>query len=297
MKNKDTGKVQKPFRLFLLLGVLAACSPQDKSDTWDLQGHRGARGLAPENTIPSFLVALDYHVDTIEMDLVVSQDGKLVVSHEPWFNRVICDVPDGLDSNLYRLPYVEIAKVDCGSIGHPRFPNQVSQKVSKPLFEDVIRRLEEATKDSTRNPLWYNIETKIQPGWDGVFTPPADSFAVLLVNAIEALGIADRSIIQSFDVRTLQAVRRIAPYIQLALLVENFDGYDANVKSLGFTPEIYSPSYLLVDEALRKKTELERVRLIPWTVNTIADMKRLLDLDVDGLITDYPDSAATLRDP
>lgn len=297
MKKSNMCKVQKPLQLFMMLGILAACTPQDNPDTWDLQGHRGARGLAPENTMPSFLAALNYNVDTIEMDLVVSQDGKLVVSHEPWFNRVICDVPEGLDSNLYRLPYSEIAQVDCGTLGHPRFPNQVSQKVSKPLFEDVIRQLEQATGDSTRNPLWYNIETKIQPGWDGVFTPPADSFAVLLVDAIEALGIADRSIIQSFDVRTLQAVRRIAPHIQLALLVENFDGYDANVKLLGFTPEIYSPSYLLVDEALRKQTELERVRLIPWTVNTIADMKRLLDLDVDGLITDYPDSAATLRNP
>lgn len=279
-----------------MLGIfLAACAANEAAETWDLQGHRGARGLAPENTIPSFLIALDYHVDTIEMDLVVSQDGKLVVSHEPWFNRVICDVPEGLDTNLYRLPYELIAQVDCGSLGHPRFPNQVAQPVSKPLFEDAIRALEEATSDSTRIPLWYNIETKIQPGWDGVFTPPADSFAVLLVNAIEALGIADRSVIQSFDVRTLQAVRRVAPHIQIALLVENFDGYDANVKRLGFTPDIYSPSYLLVDEALRKQTQLERVRLIPWTVNTLADMRRLLELDVDGLITDYPDSAAVLR--
>ncbi len=290
-----TGKVQKPALLFVLALVLLSCSPSENSDSWDLQGHRGARGLAPENTLPSFMAALEYGVDTIEMDLVVSKDGKLVVSHEPWFNRVICDVPEGLDSNLYRLPYAEIAQVDCGSLGHPRFPHQTLQKVSKPLFEDMIRQLEAATQDSTRNPLWYNIETKIQPGWDGVFTPSADSFAVLLVDAITELGIADRSIIQSFDVRTLQAVRRVAPHIQVALLVENFDGYEANVKLLGFTPDIYSPSYMLVDEALRKQTELERVRLIPWTVNTLADMKRLLDLDVDGLITDYPDSAATLR--
>lgn len=274
---------------------MLACAGNEASDTWDLQGHRGARGLAPENTLPSFLAALDHGVDTIELDVVVSQDGRLVVSHEPWFNRVICDIPDGLDTNLYRLPYADIAKVDCGSLGHPRFPNQVAQPAFKPLLEEVIRRLESETADSTRNPLWYNIETKIQPGWDDVFTPPADSFAVLLVKAIRDLGITDRSIIQSFDVRTLQAVRREAPEIQIALLVENFDGYEANVKRLGFKPDIYSPSYMLVDEDLRKLTELERVRLIPWTVNTLADMRRLLDLDVDGLITDYPDSAALLR--
>lgn len=290
-------KVLKHLQLFAFAVMLTSCMAENDAATWDLQGHRGARGLAPENTIPSFLAALDYGVDTIEMDLVVSQDGQLVVSHEPWFNRVICDVPEGLDSNLYRLPYADIAKVDCGSMGHPRFPHQQRQSVSKPLFADVIRRLEEVTRDSTRNPLWYNIETKIQPGWDGVFTPSADSFAVLLVDAISELGIADRSVIQSFDVRTLQKVREIAPHIQLALLVENFDGYEANVKRLGFTPQIYSPSYLLVDDALRKQTQLENVRLIPWTVNTIADMRRLLDLDVDGLITDYPDSAARLRRP
>jgi glycerophosphoryl diester phosphodiesterase len=289
------GKVLKPALLFVLGIGMLACTANEAADTWDLQGHRGARGLAPENTLPSFLAALDHGVDTIELDLVVSQDGRLVVSHEPWFNRVICDIPEGLDTNLYRLPYAEIAKVDCGSLGHPRFPNQVAQPAFKPLFEDVIRRLESETSDSTRNPLWYNIETKIQPGWDGVFTPAADTFAVLLIKAIEDLGIADRSIVQSFDVRTLQAVRQRAPHIQIALLVENFEGYDANVKRLGFTPDIYSPSYMLVDEALRKQTELERVRLIPWTVNTMADMRRLLDLDVDGLITDYPDSAARLR--
>lgn len=282
--------------LLLALGVcMLACAGNEASDTWDLQGHRGARGLAPENTLPSFLAALDHGVDTIELDVVVSQDGRLVVSHEPWFNRVICDIPDGLDTNLYRLPYADIAKVDCGSLGHPRFPNQVAQPAFKPLLDEVIRRLESDNADSTRNPLWYNIETKIQPGWDDVFTPPADSFAVLLVKAIRDRGITDRSIVQSFDVRTLQAVRREAPEIQIALLVENFDGYEANVKRLGFKPDIYSPSYMLVDEDLRKLTELERVRLIPWTVNTLADMRRLLDLNVDGLITDYPDSAALLR--
>lgn len=292
---RHQGKVLKPALLFVLGIGMLACTANEAADTWDLQGHRGARGLAPENTLPSFLAALDHGVDTIELDLVVSQDGRLVVSHEPWFNRVICDIPEGLDTNLYRLPYADIAKVDCGSLGHPRFPNQIAQPAFKPLFEDVIRRLESETSDSTRIPLWYNIETKIQPGWDGVFTPAADTFAVLLIEAIERLGIADRSIVQSFDVRTLQAVRQRAPEIQIALLVENFEGYDANVKRLGFTPDIYSPSYMLVDEALRKQTELERVRLIPWTVNTLADMRRLLDLDVDGLITDYPDSAARLR--
>jgi glycerophosphoryl diester phosphodiesterase len=293
--HMGTGKVQKAALLFVLAMATFSCTGNEASDTWDLQGHRGARGLAPENTLPSFLAALEHGVDTIELDLVVSQDGKLVVSHEPWFNRVICDIPEGLDTNLYRLPYTDIAQIDCGSLGHPRFPNQVAQRATKPLFEEVIRRLESETSDSTRNPLWYNIETKIQPGWDGVFTPSADSFAVLLIDAITTLGIADRSIVQSFDVRTLQAVRRLAPHLQVALLVENFDGYDANVKALGFKPDIYSPSYMLVDEALRKQTALERVRLIPWTVNTLADMRRLLDLDVDGLITDYPDSAARLR--
>ncbi len=278
-----------------LLLLAVSCGTVDDPKVWDLQGHRGARGLAPENTIPSFMAALEHGVDTIELDLVVSKDGKLVVSHEPWFNPVICITPEGLDTNLYRLTYAEIANVDCGSMGHPRFPQQQRQIVSKPLLEDVITQIEKKVSGQDRNPVWYNIETKIQPGWDGIFSPPADSFALWVLTAIRDLGIAERTIVQSFDVRTLKAIKVLDPSIQLALLVENTDGYDANIARLGFKPDIYSPSFMLVDEDLRIRTATDKIRLIPWTVNNLQEMRRLLELDVDGLITDYPDSAATLR--
>lgn len=266
---------------------------------YDLQGHRGARGLLPENSVPGFLLALEYGVDTIEMDVVVSTDSHIVVSHEPWMSAEICSHPDGtavseeeaISLNLFTMSYGRIATFDCGSRGNERFPEQEPLAVSKPLLSDAIRAIE----SSAETPVRYNIEIKSREEGDGVFHPDVDTFASLVHEVIEEFEVMDRTTIQSFDPRSLESYHRIAPQATLALLVSNELGFQANLDRLSFTPRIYSPNHRLVDRALVDSAHSAGLTIVPWTINETARMRELLDLGVDGIITDYPDRAPALQ--
>jgi glycerophosphoryl diester phosphodiesterase len=286
----------------------AAADAPHRPSGFDLQGHRGARGLLPENTIPAFRRALELGVTTLEMDVVISADSQVVVSHEPWMSPVICTQPDGTpvppDSeaqfNLFDMSYARIAEFDCGQRDHPDFPEQEAMRVVKPLLQDVLQMAEAHVDSTGRAPIFYNIETKSQPEGDNTFHPEPEAFTRLLVAVVEGAGVTARTTIQSFDPRTLQvaqAVETSAP-LSLALLVgRGGDELAENVEALGFTPTIYSPNYQLVDEALVTAAHERGMEVIPWTVNARDDMERLRQLGVDGLITDYPDRAQFLIAP
>ncbi len=262
---------------------------------FDWQGHRGARGLLPENSIPAFLRALEFpEVRTLELDVAVSKDNQLIVSHEPWFNPNICRLPGGAaipksDSAkylIYHLTAAEIRAFDCGSWGNPRFPGQQPMPVHKPTLRETAEAVR--TTFPQKNVRW-NIEIKSRPEWDGLRTPPVQEFAQLVVHELRALGLEQDANVQSFDPRALRAVRELNPDLRLALLIENLQSLDSNLARLGFTPEIYSPYYLLVDEKLVRRCHERGIKLIPWTVNDVPAMRRLVRLGVDGIITDYPD--------
>lgn len=264
---------------------------------FDWQGHRGCRGLMPENSVPAFLHALRFpEVGTLELDLAVSKDKQLIVSHEPWFNPAICRLPNGdsIPSGqaerwlIYQYTAEEISAFDCGSWGNPRFPRQQKTAAHKPTLRSVVEAVRKAYPEKSALLRW-NIEIKSQPEWDGLRHPPVAEFAALLHTELQALGIAERSTVQSFDVRALQAMRQIAPQQTLALLVENLRGLNHNLGQLGFVPQIYSPYYQFVSKKLRKKCRQKGMKLIPWTVNDHLAMRRLIRLGVDGIITDYPD--------
>lgn len=271
---------------------------------FDLQGHRGARGLLPENTIPAFLKALELGVTTLEMDVVITRDSQVVLSHEPWMSAVICSLPSGAPvpaaeertHRIYAMTYEEVARYDCGRRGHPRFPRQQPLAVAKPLLRDVLAAAEAYARDHGRPPVRYNIETKSHPEGDGHLHPDPQTFTRLLYDVLAEAGVRGRATLQSFDGRTLQAGRRIDPAWPLALLVERLGdaGFEANLERLGFTPAIYSPDYRLVDAALVRAAHARGVQVIPWTVNTLEEMRRLKALGVDGLITDYPDVGVAL---
>lgn len=264
--------------------------------TVDIQGHRGARGLMPENTIPAFIKALELGVTTLELDVVISRDSQVVVSHEPFLSPTICTAPDGKPIpaaeekryNLYQMNYEEIRRADCGSRGNPLFPDQQKMAVSKPLLTDVIDLVEQYLQENNRPPVRYNIETKSSPNGDGVFHPDPAEFVGLLLDVIREKNTTERTIIQSFDVRTLQEAKQMAPNIRQALLVENRRGVQQNIAELGYTPAIYSPPYKLVDQELRAYTRENKMLLVPWTVNKPKAIKRMLRLGVDGIISDYP---------
>lgn len=271
---------------------------------FDIQGHRGARGLAPENTLPAFKVALELGVTTLELDTVISADHEVVVSHDPWFSSQICSKPDGepvtpeeeQEHLIYQIPYAEVARFDCGKRGHPDFPRQQPQAAVKPLLQDVIAFSESYAQEHGRPPARYNVETKSLPDGDGRLHPAPEAFVELIWKVVEETGIAGRFILQSFDARTLREARVRALPIQLALLIS--PGFHTpkghlrkGLEDLGFTPDIYSPDFHLVTENVVEMAHNQGILVIPWTVNDAEDMLRLREMGVDGLITDYPDVA------
>lgn len=298
----------------LMLLLNSACSSQETSQKtinnamssfpeFDLQGHRGARGLLPENTIPSLLKALEFEIKTLEFDVVVSADSKIVLSHEPWFHHHISTKPNGepvtpdvaLQHNMFNMTYAEIAEYDVGKRGHILFPEQVPMPAVKPLMKDAIKAVEEHITETEREPVFYNIETKSQEEWYDVFVPQPEVFARLLYNELKELDVLHKVFIQSFDVRTLQEMRAIDPNVPLVLLVQNLYGLEENLRLLGFTPDVYSPNYRLVDEELVKEVHAKGMKIVPWTINDTKTMKTITNMGVDGLITDYPNHAVTVK--
>jgi len=314
--------------LFGLMGLLFGCTPADgphsdaldsgtsatESSTpgtsstltlpsngysYDLQGHRGARGLMPENTIPGFIKALDLGVTTLEMDLVVTADSVLLVSHEPWFHEAFSTDPEGRPVtnetaqtfNIYKMTAAEVAQFDVGLRQNPAYPEQQTMAVQKPLLKDVILAAETYARSNRLPPPRYNLETKSRPEWIGEFIPDPQTFAQLVEEIINQFQLQDRATVQSFDPATLMALRQINPEIRQSMLVFREDPVQAVVAYLGYTPDIWSPSAALVTPDLVEQVHALGMQIIPWTVNDPVEMNRLLDLGVDGIITDYPNLA------
>lgn len=289
------------FGLVILL-ILPACTSQPSSSPSepmqiDIQGHRGARGLWPENTVPGFLKAIDMGVHTLEMDVVISQDNQVLLSHEPFLSHEICLTEDGeaiteeneRSYNLYQMDYASIRRCDCGSKAHPRFPAQQKVAAFKPLLAEVIDSAEVYARQRNLPPLRYNIETKSSPAGDSIFHPKPGRFVDLLMEVLTEKGIKERVTIQSFDVRTLQEAHARYPEMELVLLVENKDGVLTNIDRLGFIPQVYSPDFSLLTNASVAEIQKMGMQLIPWTVNEVADIEAMLSMGVDGIISDFPD--------
>lgn len=270
---------------------------------FDLQGHRGCRGILPENTIQSFCHALELGVTSLEMDTVISKDKQVVVSHEPYMSHEICTQPNGeeitstneKEFNLYQLTYDKIKQFDCGLKPYPRFPTQIKQTAYKPLLSEMFEEITKfAEKIARKTPFYFNIETKSKQETDNIFHPSPDIFAALLFEVIEKYGMSARTMIQSFDVRTLQWLHDNDKNINLSLLVEPDDmtgeitPFLTKIEELGFIPEIYSPFYELVTPDLMIFAKKNQMKVIPWTVNDREIMQKLKEMGVDGVITDYP---------
>lgn len=274
-------------------------SAADLGADFDIQGHRGCRGLMPENTIPAMFTALDLGVTTLEMDVVVSKDNKVVVSHEPWFDAVITTKPDGsfikpaeaMQYNIFQMNYDEIAKYDVGMKPHPRFPQQQKIKAIKPLLADLFDSVAESMKTRRRPFPYFNIETKCLPAGDGRFHPKPAEFIELLMAVIKEKQLEERVIIQSFDFRTLKYLHEKYPSIKTAMLIEDSDvnDFDGQLNRLGYTPQVYSPNHTLVDDELVKQCHDKGIKIIPWTVNDKKQINKLKKMGVDGIITDFPD--------
>lgn len=266
---------------------------------FDVQGHRGARGLLPENSIPAFLLALDSGVTTLELDVVITKDKHVIVSHEPWISAGICQDSSGnaiqekdeKKLNIYTLTYEQVKQFDCGSLGNKDFPQQKKMETNKPLLSDVIAAVEYHIKSYAMYEVDYNIEIKSTAGGDRKFHPPVAEFSDLVYNLLDEYLPLERVVIQSFDFRVLNYWHKKYPEMRLSALVQNTKSIESNLDDLGFKPHVYSPYFKLLSREKVQYLRSQRIRVIPWTVNEVSDMLSLKGMGVDGFITDYPDRA------
>jgi len=290
----------------VMLCLLVTCaSEQEKPDkySFDLQGHRGCRGLMPENSLAAFQKALELGVNTLELDLAVSADSQLVVSHEPWFSASICtdslgnliDEENDKKFNIHAHTYEQVKLYDCGSKENARFPTQEKIAQVKPLLSEVIELAKKYAKQQNIPLPYFNIEIKSSPDGDGLYHPSPAVFSDLLFLFLKDKLPQEKYNVQSFDIRVLQYFHNTYPDVTLAYLVGNQDGIEENLAKLDFTPAIYSPAYQLLDEEKVKKLQSKGMKVIPWTVNETQDIAMVLNWGVDGVISDYPDRALAFR--
>ncbi|MDB4290968.1 glycerophosphodiester phosphodiesterase family protein [Cyclobacteriaceae bacterium] len=290
--------------IFIALLACVQCGQQSTSDvsdeggSLDLQGHRGMRGLFPENSILGFLKALELGVNTLELDIVMSGDTQLVVSHEPFISSAICQYPGGKqipkemekELNMYHMTYQEIKAFDCGSLFNNDFLLQEKSRISKPLLTEVLDTVEQVATAKGQL-IHYNIELKSELALEGIYHPEVAVFCQVAYQAINDQVDWRRITIQSFDFRILRYFNKHYPEVQLALLIENELSWELNIDSLGFKPEIYSCDYALLSAETISELQEINMKVIPWTVNDSIDMRQLIHWGVNGLITDYPNIA------
>ncbi len=260
---------------------------------FDWQGHRGARGLYPENTINGMIEALKYPVNTLELDVVISKDHQVVVSHEPWMSGEICldkkgRQVEGKRYNFYQLTFKEIESFDCGSKNHPRFPEQKKVVEHRPLLRDLLLKLEQEIQSRSLK-INYNIEIKstLEDEKDG-YQPDFKKFSDKVIEEVTKILPLDRFSIQSFDWRVLTYLHASFPRLRLVALRET--PYEAQniLTELGFIPYAFSPDWNLLSARDVAIFHQQNLKVIPWTVNSIEAMKKTIAMGVDGMITDYP---------
>lgn len=286
---------------------------------FDLQGHRGARGLMPENTLPAFAKALSIGVSTLELDLAVTRDYQVVVMHNPRFEPEIARDSRGgwlqqSSPSIHSMSLAEVKTYDVGRLNPAskyaeRYPaQQAIDGTPVPTLGEVFELAHKADNRVVR----FNIEIKINPEHPHTTFPPKD-FVRAVVGVIRQYGMEQRVVVQSFDWRALQVVQDIAPKVATSYLtvdqdwlsnlqtgmpgkspwlnnydVDDFDGSAAHaIKAAG--GRIWSSYHREVSARAIKLAQDLGLSVNVWTVNESARMRELIEMGVDGIITDYPD--------
>lgn len=292
------------FAALIVLTSLSACSSKkimienNKFPTFSYEGHRGARGLYPENSIGAMKTAIDLpKVTTLEMDCHITSDKKVIVFHDDYLNPKFITYSDGKElkdkdnkASIYKYSWKELDHFDLGLKGNSDFPQQkkISTKIN--LLGDLIDAAEDYAKTHRSQPMFYNIETKSQPDKDHIAHPGPQEFSDLVLEVVLEKGIGPRTVIQSFDKRTIQYINKHYPQIKTSYLIDgkNKNSIEQLVSDLGFKPFIISPFYKLVDQNFVKNAHDLGIKVVPWTANTKEEITKLENLGVDGIISDYP---------
>jgi glycerophosphoryl diester phosphodiesterase len=245
-----------------------------------VHGHRGARARRPENTLPAFEYAIGQGVDALEMDLAVTKDNVIVISHDPILKPPVCTGPQK-SAVIRELTLAEVRQWDCGVAPNPHFPAQQAVPGTRmPTLDDVFHL-------APRGAFDYNIETKSFPD-KPEYTPPPEEFARMVLRKIRQYKLEKRIILQSFDFRTLVAMRKLAPEIRLSALVENDARDFMAIAAEAGQAEIVAPDFHLVTPQKVEAAHRAGVQVVPWTANTPADWDMLIEAKVDAIISDDP---------
>jgi glycerophosphoryl diester phosphodiesterase len=244
-----------------------------------VHGHRGARAMRPENTIPAFEYAIAQGVDALELDMAVTRDNVVVVSHDPILQAPVCTGPKER-AVIHELTLAEVKQWDCGAKQNPAFAKQ------QPVPGTRVPTLDEVFALAPKGTFLFNIETKSFPQRPE-FTPAPDEFVRLVLEVVRGHHLERRVILQSFDWRTLHAMKKQAPEIALAAL---YEGAPKDFVEIGKESgaQVISPAFRLVMPEQVKAAHAAGYKVLPWTANQPEDWSRLVAAGVDGIITDDP---------
>lgn len=262
------------------------------------EGHRGTRGLMPENTIPAMIKGIEVGATFVEVDIYITKDKQVMIAHDPYVNTNHTLYEDGReiakeDAKKYiwhQMNYADVRKFDVGSKPYNGWPQQQKLKTYMPLLGELIDSVEAFTAQRKVTPVVYNIEVKTSPQYDTLgYNAGPEEMIQRVMEVIRSKNIGNRFYIQSFDFRPLQEVHQKYPGVTIGFLTGDANrSLEDNLKKLGFTPDIYSPAYKLVNADMVNACKQHKMKLVPWTVNTKDEMRALIKLGVDGIITDYP---------
>ena len=293
----------------LLSRVLVCCLMSSSIHSLEIQGHRGTRGTLPENTIPGFVAAIEAGVNGMEMDLLMTSDGQIVIHHEFFVNPTLCCYLDGTEiqeSPLIKdMSLSDLKNLDCGTLTNPRFPNQ------QHLAGTLIPTLEEllVTINSMDHPnakkVRLNLEVKAKPQTPH-YLPSQEAIAQKIVQIVNGNGFEGRICYTSFDFEMLQQMRNADPSADLGLIFEEatltYYGVDPNdwtgfiaKTATALNAKIAAPDFCLLSASNIAALHEANLRVIPWTVNQQKDLTQLVEMGVDGIITDYPEKMLQLR--
>ncbi len=266
----------------------------------EIHGHRGCRGYFPENTLSSFIHAVNLNLDAIELDVVISKDLQVVVSHEPFMHRKKCLWPNLIPISkeqeqllyLFQLNYEEIKKFDCGLLAHANYPLVKLGPAYKPLLTAVITAVEKECREKKRTPIKYNIELKSEPHLIGYAQPGYEQYINLVLDTVKKFNIENRLIIQSFDKEILRTIRKLDTKIVLSLLIEDSVDPLQHIEQLGFIPDILASDYIYLNAENIKRLQKQNVKVFAFTVNQISAIENQINMGVDAIISDYPDIIA-----
>lgn len=260
-----------------------------------IHGHRGCHGYFPENSVEGFLYALNFNIEAVEMDIVITADNQIIVTHDLYVNPDLCLNHDGSRIEhhnkmyFYQMEYKEIKQLKTGLISQPRFPFQRNIASYIPLLSEVVDLIENEVKNKQLKVVSYNIEIKCDNQLPGIAQPDYKTYASLVLQSILNLGIGQKVIIQSFDKAMLREIRNINTTVPVSLLIEDEISPFEHINELGFKPEMIGVDFRKIKLEDIIKLHKESIKVFVFTVNENADIRRMIDYRVNTIITDYPD--------